>query len=120
LENDNGFSPVFDLKIEVHRDELYQALEPALERGLTAIGMTGERYAKENIVANGSVVTGRLLNSISFAVDGEDVYIGTNVEYAPYVELGTSRSRAKPYLKPAAQDHGREYSDLLKASLEAG
>lgn len=31
------------------------------------------------------------------------VYIGTNVEYAPFVELGTSRSTAKPYLRPAVE-----------------
>ena len=29
------------------------------------------------------------------------VAVGTNVEYAPYVEYGTSRSMAQPYLRPA-------------------
>lgn len=29
------------------------------------------------------------------------VAVGTNVEYAPYMEYGTSRSSAKPYLRPA-------------------
>ena len=117
---DHGFEPVFNVEIQFHKDELEAALTPALERGLTMMGMAGERFAKENIRANGSIVTGRLLNSITFAVDGMDVYIGTNVEYAPYVELGTSRSKPKPYLKPAAEEHGREFSDLLKESLEAG
>ena len=121
MTNDQqGFEPVIDVEITVHADELQAALTPALERGLTAMGMAGERFAKENIRANGSIVTGRLLNSITFAVDGMDVYIGTNVEYAPYVELGTRRSHAKPYLKPAAEEHGREYEQLLKESLEAG
>lgn len=36
--------------------------------------------------------------------DELSVYIGTNVEYAPYVELGTSRQEAQPFLKPAATD----------------
>ncbi|MCK5601957.1 HK97 gp10 family phage protein [Candidatus Pacearchaeota archaeon] len=27
--------------------------------------------------------------------------VGTNVEYAPYVELGTSKTSAKPFLRPA-------------------
>lgn len=36
--------------------------------------------------------------------NGDAVYIvGTNVEYAAYVELGTSRMQAQPYLFPAAK-----------------
>lgn len=31
------------------------------------------------------------------------VYIGTNVEYAPFIELGTSKMGAKPYLRPAVE-----------------
>lgn len=47
------------------------------------------------------VDTGRLRSSI-FMRKGEDfVEIGTNVHYAPHVEFGTSRMRAKPYLRPA-------------------
>ena len=39
----------------------------------------------------------------------ETVYIGTNVEYAKYIEAGTSRSAARPFLKPAAEGHAEEY-----------
>lgn len=48
------------------------------------------------------------------------VYIGTNVEYAPYVELGVSNNKVgpRPYLKPAIENHKSEYKkiigDLLK------
>lgn len=39
----------------------------------------------------------------------EDVVyiVGTNVEYAAYVELGTSTTEAQPYLGPAARKVGR-------------
>lgn len=51
------------------------------------------------------VDTGRLRASIVSAL-GEDgrglfVDIGTDVTYAPYVELGTARQAAQPYLRPA-------------------
>ena len=48
------------------------------------------------------------------------VIIGTNVEYAPYVETGTSRSKAIPFLKPAVQDHEGEYVTIIKKELKNG
>ena len=40
------------------------------------------------------------------------VYVGTNVEYAPYIEFGTSKMAARPYLKPAIADHNDEYKQI--------
>lgn len=42
--------------------------------------------------------------------DNEDVVyiVGTNVEYAAYVEFGTSRMEAQPYLFPAARRVARD------------
>ena len=46
------------------------------------------------------------------------VYIGTNVEYAKYIEMGTSKSAARPYLKPAAENHGDEYKQIMEKYLK--
>ena len=50
---------------------------------------------------------GRLRSSITNEIgqDGEGLVavIGTNVEYAPYVELGTSKMAAQPFLLPALE-----------------
>ena len=47
--------------------------------------------------------------------------IGTNIEYGPYVELGTSRMRAQPYLRPAYDAHRgealQEIANVLRANL---
>lgn len=45
------------------------------------------------------------------------VYIGTNVEYAPYVELGTQRTIAQPFLKPAVENHVKEYKRIAEHVL---
>lgn len=54
-----------------------------------------------------NVRTGRLRGSITHAPgkDGTGPYvdIGSNVNYAPYVELGTSRMGARPYLRPSLE-----------------
>lgn len=53
------------------------------------------------------VDTGRLRSSIThdpdLRRDEQGLYgvVGTNVEYAPHVEFGTSRMRAQPFLRPA-------------------
>lgn len=81
---------------------------------LEIIGMAAEGYAKGYC----PVDTGRLRNSITHTVQGDSAYIGTNVEYAPYVEMGTSRMKAQPYLKPAVQNHMNEYKSLANKALK--
>ena len=51
------------------------------------------------------VDTGRLRSSITHDVERDSRglvgFVGSNVEYAPHVELGTRRQRPQPYLRPA-------------------
>ena len=47
--------------------------------------------------------------------DGEiTVYVGTNVEYAPYQELGTSRMDARPFLRPAFENNRDEIRQIIE------
>lgn len=94
-------------------------LEKVIERALWAIGAAAEGYAKRDC----PVDTGRLRNSIAHTVDESEqaAYIGTNVEYAAFVEFGTSRHpEPQPYLRPAATEHNDEYKQIAEASLKAG
>lgn len=97
-------------------DQVIEALGIAMARGLEAIGIQAEGHAK----ALCPVDTGRLRNSITHVVDSGEkaAYIGTNVEYGPYVELGTSRQKEQPFLRPAAQNHGDEYGRILESELK--
>lgn len=103
------------VRIEDHTAEVKAQIEKALERGLEACGIQAESYAK----ALAPVDTGRLRNSISHTVDGDTAYIGSNVEYAPYQELGTSKMKAQPYLKPAVQNHISDYETILQNELKS-
>ena len=116
------------------------ALEKGKRNALTAIGATAETHVKDNITADDLIDTGRLRNSITFATGDysgigtytdnnkksysdatarntpkdDEVGIGTNVEYAPYVELGTSRAKAHHMLQKAATEHSAEYKRLAE------
>ena len=105
-----------DVKFTDNSAEILEAFEQATARGLEKIGLTAEGYAKKNA----PVDTGRLRNSITHEVDGQEVYIGSNVEYAPYVEMGTVKMKAQPFLKPAATEHSRTYRAILEAEYKNG
>lgn len=95
-------------------DEVLSALKRAKKRGLEAIGLTSEGYAKKDT----PVDTGRLRNSISHATDDEAAYIGTNVEYAPYVELGSPTIKAYHMLQKAATEHTDEYKQIMEDAMK--
>ena len=94
--------------------EVLSALERAKKRGLEAIGLVAEGHAKKLT----PVDTGRLRNSISHATDDEAAYIGTNVEYGPYVELGSPTIKAHHMLQKAATEHTDEYKRLMEDSMK--
>ena len=98
--------------------EVSDNIKAALLRGLETCGLVAEGYAKKLA----PVDTGNLRNSITHEVDdGEPaVYIGTNVEYAPYVCLGTIHMKAQPFLKPAVADHENEYRKIIENELKNG
>ena len=106
--------PDIDIKFTDNSRMTLDLFHKACTRGLVAIGMTAEGHAKKIT----PVDTGRLRNSISHAETDDAVYIGTNVEYAPYVELGTSHNKAHHMLKRAASEHSEEYRRIMEDSLK--
>lgn len=108
------------MSLEIREDnskDYPEKMERAILTALEKIGLTAEGYAKQMA----PVDTGRLRNSITHQVinDEKAAVIGTNVEYAPYVELGTSGQKAQPYLVPAAQNHIEQWRSILKGELES-
>lgn len=104
--------------VAVNQDNTEQAaqgIESAIGIALEKIGLLAEGYAQMKC----PVDTGNLRGSITHEVDAGEkaVYVGTNVEYAPYVELGTSKMDARPFLRPAATEHGDQYRQVLKSAL---
>ena len=98
-----------------HAKECLSAEARARSIALEIIGGRAETHAK----AACPVRTGNLRNSITHEQMSDTVeVIGTNVEYAPYVELGTSRMSARPYLRPAAEGHTEEYKEILRRTMK--
>lgn len=123
--------------------DVLNEMQDAVLRALERIGLQAEGYAKDLC----PVDTGQLRKSISNAVDEAEstVYIGTNLEYAPFVEFGTGQyaegggrptpwvykdakgewhwtrgNPAQPFLKPAVADHAQTYRNIIEDELKNG
>lgn len=95
-------------------DEFEEMLDSGIMAALEEIGLVAEAAAKKLC----PVDTGRLRNSITHALSGDDtVAIGTNVEYAIYVHEGTSRHKGVPFLREAAQNNKGRFESILKKHL---
>lgn len=91
--------------------DVLSAAGNAKAQALEVIGGMAESFAK----ALCPVDTGRLRNSITHQqISSDTEVVGSNVEYAPYVELGTSKMGARPFIRPAAENHSAEYTAVLK------
>lgn len=116
---------IASIKIENdHTEEVLRALKDGTEEILTRWGEAAEGFAKEEITRKVYDTppskyykrTGNLRNSITYDVKESEnaVYIGSAVEYAPYVELGTSRNmKPRPFLRPAIEEHKQAYMDIM-------
>ena len=76
-----------EVTVTDNSEKVIQAINDGILRALERIGEQAEGYAIDLIKPD----TGALRESITHIVDAENttVYIGTNMEYGPYVELGT-------------------------------
>ena len=142
---------------EDNSGDVLRRLAEAVEAALTKIGGKAEDYAKEecpvgtvesvggwakkNGKGNPTYRGGTLRNSITHRVDGDVLSLGSNVEYAPYVELGTGPHfkpppewedfevppskgtgrayvKPRPFIRPAIEDHAEEYKEIAEEVLK--
>lgn len=106
--------------IEVKIDNTNTVLERVGDvkvRALMRCGAQVENYAKQDA----PVDTGRLRNSIQHEMENDDtVDIGTDVEYAIYQELGTSKVKEKRFLTNGVRNHINEYKKIIEEEFRKG
>lgn len=108
-----------DVKLDFHTDDVITEYNTALERAMKKAVLIVEAEAKRNT----PVDTGRLRGSITnevreIARQVIEGRIGTNVDYARFIELGTSKMSAKPYLRPALRNKFSEVVSIIQGALE--
>ena len=121
----SGITTSFSAKYTSHKKQRLYEIERKLEDGMIRACAIVERQAKINVSKSPpdhpQVQTGRLWSSITHRVtkEGGEVVgvVGTNVEYGPTLEFGTSWHPPYPWLFPAVESRK---DDILRALKEGG
>lgn len=108
-------------------EDVLSSVRDAQTRTLARIGEMIQWYARDEIQrpklhADGdirpNVVTGDLYRSIVVIMEADGTrraaYIGTELFYGKFVELGTFKTWSYPFLRPAATDHASEYKAVAE------
>lgn len=123
----------FEVKVN-NIDALLGDVDKKIFQALTIVGTKAADYA----AALAPVDTGNLKNSLTSEVheDKKQVWVGTDVEYAPSVEFGHYQEvgryvpalgkrlvnphvAAQPFLKPAITDNMAEYQHIIEEELKS-
>jgi len=92
-------------------------LEGEIKKSMKAGGGRGKSHIPAPPGEPPHVDTGRLRRSITHEIEVTDKgvigRIGTNVDYGRYLELGTSRMKARPFLRPGLEKNKRKIARIL-------
>ena len=107
--------------MEWYGDKVIASVENAKRGGLEAASLIVEADA----TLRAPVDTGNLRSSLTHRVVSDDeARVGTNVDYAPWVEGGTSKMAAQPFLRPALDENenriNRMIGEVIGKAAEAG
>jgi HK97 gp10 family phage protein len=91
-----------ELEIVVDTTPL-DAIIAALPEADTLVAEAASQQVEAGAQSRAPVRTGALRGSIARRVEGARWAVGAGVDYALFVELGTSRMAARPYLRPALE-----------------
>lgn len=79
-------------------------------------------FAEAEAKLRSPVDTGQLRRSISHETESNEneskARIGTNTEYAIWVELGSSKTKAQPFLRPSIEENLDKLREIIRKELE--
>jgi HK97 gp10 family phage protein len=98
-------------------NNVLDSYKEAKKEALNNIGILGTAEAQ----LRATVLTGNMRRSTTFDILNEnEVDIGTTSEapYAVYVEKGSSKQKAQPFIEPAIMDNAKKIGDITGQALK--
>lgn len=110
-----------NIKIEIETDKfvanlqkLSKQIQQAVKKEFVWAGVETQNRARVNC----PVDTGTLRNSITYEQKGDfDIIVGAYTDYASFVEYGTRKMSAQPYLNPAFEEVSKEFQARIERIL---
>ena len=107
-----GFAVIGADKVIAKLEKISKGAQSKTDNFLLKVGATIERYAKIRC----PVDTGALRASIHHDLVKQGlVFVGAEKDYAAYVEYGTSRMNAQPFMRPSAEQAKSQFGTELKS-----
>ena len=63
--------------------------------------------------------TGALVRSINVEIRPDGTFVGTTLEYAPFLEFGTARMAERPFLNPALEQNKNKIRQLIEQAMKS-
>jgi HK97 gp10 family phage protein len=100
--------------LDYNKEKMERLAELSVDETARFVERTAKKYHEPN------VDTGFLRSSIHTELDKENSFtrrVVADTDYARYVEFGTRRNRAYPFMIPAGEDAERELKMLLLKAI---
>lgn len=78
-----------------------------------------ERNAKQRTPVDTGRLRGSIQSQFSESMGGVQADIGTNVEYANFIEYGTRKMAARPFLNPAFDEETQGLEDRIRDAIRS-
>lgn len=105
-------------EVDANIKKLVETLPDKFAKGMQDACLLVEESAVDNVPVDTGYLKGTITNKVVKNGSNVEGYVFSTAEYAPYVELGTYKMDAKPFLYPAlTQNQGairKIFSEVLK------
>jgi HK97 gp10 family phage protein len=120
-----------------HWLDVANAMEPACSEAVSKAARAGEMHVATQIIINGQVLTGNMLNSVYSSTPEGSTYesvdrglpevtpessseaiIGVSADYAIFPNYGTVYQSARPFWEPGLDDTAGDYEQAMEEVVQ--
>jgi len=110
------------VEITDNSSKVLSQLESNIGTALTMIGSKWQEIVTMEITNFPAVDTGRMRSSMTFRpnIAAKEVVVGTNVEYAIFVTMGTWKMKKRPFMQNSILNYKADYQEIVASVLGRG
>lgn len=112
--------PEFKAMMEKKQANMKKILPEALKDATLFLHSKVKESIARGTNAPVAVDTGRFLNSVDFDVIGNESRVFTDIEYAKFIEYGTSKMGSRPHFRNTAFVNQKKIRDEMGATIGKG